>query len=138
MRARHDAAQPFVRFHAPCNHLQQRRLASAIAPDERQTIAFTDVEVKALEQPAAALNKAKVFIGENRCQHRAGVRRDDRKGQAQAWQACCADTPNPCFPVGVLSEPFTTCSILLAYRSEERRVGKECVSTCRSRWSPSH
>src|SRR3546814_14789070 len=24
------------------------------------------------------------------------------------------------------------------YRSEERRVGKECVSTCRSRWSPYH
>src|SRR3546814_3871818 len=23
-------------------------------------------------------------------------------------------------------------------RSEERRVGKECVSTCRSRWSPHH
>src|SRR3546814_20755226 len=23
-------------------------------------------------------------------------------------------------------------------RSEERRVGKECVSTCRSRWSPAH
>src|SRR3546814_16699508 len=23
-------------------------------------------------------------------------------------------------------------------RSEERRVGKECVSTCRSRWSPCH
>src|SRR3546814_13310237 len=27
---------------------------------------------------------------------------------------------------------------LLANRSEERRVGKECVSTCRSRWSPYH
>src|SRR3546814_11924870 len=26
----------------------------------------------------------------------------------------------------------------LATRSEERRVGQECVSTCRSRWSPSH
>src|SRR3546814_15639616 len=26
----------------------------------------------------------------------------------------------------------------LVSRSEERRVGKECVSTCRSRWSPSH
>src|SRR3546814_13820953 len=26
----------------------------------------------------------------------------------------------------------------IALRSEERRVGKECVSTCRSRWSPSH
>src|SRR3546814_10927083 len=25
-----------------------------------------------------------------------------------------------------------------AHSSEERRVGKECVSTCRSRWSPSH
>src|SRR3546814_13355855 len=25
-----------------------------------------------------------------------------------------------------------------AARSEERRVGKGCVSTCRSRWSPSH
>src|SRR3546814_7399050 len=27
---------------------------------------------------------------------------------------------------------------LIAGRSEERRVGKECVSTCRSRWSPYH
>src|SRR3546814_4212616 len=26
----------------------------------------------------------------------------------------------------------------LPKRSEERRVGKECVSTCRSRWSPYH
>src|SRR3546814_11540305 len=29
---------------------------------------------------------------------------------------------------------ITTC----IQRSEERRVGKECVSTCRSRWSPYH
>src|SRR3546814_7995300 len=32
-------------------------------------------------------------------------------------------------------------SFIKAYtnlRSEERRVGKECVSTCRSRWSPYH
>src|SRR3546814_1026722 len=27
---------------------------------------------------------------------------------------------------------------VVAVRSEERRVGKECVSTCRSRWSPYH
>src|SRR3546814_5205500 len=27
---------------------------------------------------------------------------------------------------------------LVAARSEERRVGKECVSTCRYRWSPYH
>src|SRR3546814_17238999 len=29
-------------------------------------------------------------------------------------------------------------SARLRRRSEERRVGKECVSTCRSRWSPYH
>src|SRR3546814_17029405 len=28
--------------------------------------------------------------------------------------------------------------VLRKDRSEERRVGKECVSTCRSRWSPYH
>src|SRR3546814_3305105 len=28
--------------------------------------------------------------------------------------------------------------LALVWRSEERRVGKECVSTCRSRWSPYH
>src|SRR3546814_17809856 len=27
---------------------------------------------------------------------------------------------------------------VIDWRSEERRVGKECVSTCRSRWSPYH
>src|SRR3546814_15674851 len=27
---------------------------------------------------------------------------------------------------------------VLYERSEERRVGKDCVSTCRSRWSPNH
>src|SRR3546814_12690258 len=29
-------------------------------------------------------------------------------------------------------------NLTLDPRSEERRVGKECVSTCRSRWSPYH
>src|SRR3546814_12791143 len=28
--------------------------------------------------------------------------------------------------------------LVFAARSEERRVGQECVSTCRSRWSPHH
>src|SRR3546814_12180657 len=31
---------------------------------------------------------------------------------------------------------LTVCSLRI--RSEERRVGKECVSQCRSRWSPFH
>src|SRR3546814_15064503 len=33
---------------------------------------------------------------------------------------------------------FATLAVALISRSEERRVGKECVSTCRSRWSPYH
>src|SRR3546814_15147702 len=33
---------------------------------------------------------------------------------------------------------FIFLSVWARDRSEERRVGKECVSTCRSRWSPYH
>src|SRR3546814_11564241 len=33
---------------------------------------------------------------------------------------------------------FSGTAAVRAIRSEERRVGKECVSTCRSRWSPYH
>src|SRR3546814_16205622 len=35
-------------------------------------------------------------------------------------------------------EFFENHAITDAVRSEERRVGKECVSTCRSRWTPYH
>src|SRR3546814_2603520 len=37
---------------------------------------------------------------------------------------------------GCLSPGQAKCSYGTGNRSEERRVGKECVSTCRSRWSP--
>src|SRR3546814_18567439 len=42
-------------------------------------------------------------------------------------------------PVAGLHQPaIAVCMLRLvaSARSEERRVGKECVSTCRSRWSP--
>src|SRR3546814_1784784 len=49
------------------------------------------------------------------------------------------------FDLQVSARPLDGLSLDLAvgytdaeYRSEERRVGKECVSTCRSRWSPYH
>src|SRR3546814_14869434 len=35
-------------------------------------------------------------------------------------------------------ESFGPIKLSIFNRSEERRVGKECVSTCRSRWSPYH
>src|SRR3546814_941114 len=40
--------------------------------------------------------------------------------------------------VRVLRRPSASNFFRQRYRSEERRVGKECVSTCRSRWSPYH
>src|SRR3546814_13907765 len=46
-------------------------------------------------------------------------------------------TPRHRFRVASHSKTFTATGIL-RLRSEERRVGKECVSTCRSRWSPYH
>src|SRR3546814_15564101 len=38
----------------------------------------------------------------------------------------------------IASTPDFTGQPQVANRSEERRVGKECVRTCRSRWSPYH
>src|SRR3546814_4643929 len=37
-----------------------------------------------------------------------------------------------------VDQRFTVRRGRMKLRSEERRVGKECVSTCRSRWSPYH
>src|SRR3546814_10535586 len=42
------------------------------------------------------------------------------------------------FLLGVISKLLTPMRKVSISRSEERRVGKECVSTCRSRWSPYH
>ena len=39
---------------------------------------------------------------------------------------------------GVFFTALAPACLEFAIRSEERRVGKECVSTCRSRWSPYH
>src|SRR3546814_11604621 len=44
-------------------------------------------------------------------------------------------------PAGQLLKARSSLALTLmrpGRRSEERRVGKECVSTCRSRWSPYH
>src|SRR3546814_5345604 len=41
------------------------------------------------------------------------------------------------FPVETAGE-MAVLLLQAEFRSEERRVGKECVSTCRSRWSPYH
>ena len=56
-----------------------------------------------------------------------------------AWSSPCSC--NSASSIGsVVYLVFSSFRTLLVFlsRSEERRVGKECVSTCRSRWSPYH
>src|SRR3546814_13716277 len=62
------------------------------------------------------------------------------RGDAIAWNArfeeqkgLVVDAQGRVHYTGVLLD-----RLVRAGRSEERRVGKECVSTCRSRWSPYH
>src|SRR3546814_18905924 len=52
----------------------------------------------------------------------------ERKGTQQV--------PMRTFPVGV--DRYRALREHKEFRSEERRVGKECVSPCRSRWAPAH
>src|SRR3546814_13799122 len=52
--------------------------------------------------------------------------------------ACALATPAATVPMPAWLTSFTQTRALGLIRSEERRVGKECVSTCRSRGSPSH
>src|SRR3546814_7700932 len=50
-------------------------------------------------------------------------------------------TPSPTLRIALGTRLVTNeeaVALATEARSEERRVGKECVSTCRSRWSPYH
>src|SRR3546814_11897326 len=57
-----------------------------------------------------------------------------------AVSTAAEETRNPQrdLPIGILGS-LAICTVLyIVVRSEARRVGKECVSTCRSRWAPHH
>src|SRR3546814_15808174 len=54
------------------------------------------------------------------------------KAPLRKW---CHFSPVRC---SLKATPAAFSSVLPVFRSEERRVGNECVSTCRSRWSPYH
>src|SRR3546814_11797010 len=68
-------------------------------------------------------------------------------GRKIAVQSGLSSSPGA-FDVALLNSPINNAFAIpggyiyitrqLVARSEERRVGKECVSTCRSRWSPYH
>src|SRR3546814_3988112 len=56
-----------------------------------------------------------------------------RDGCVKMSNICCLVGQH--FALALFSQPHNKMGF---ERSEERRVGKECVSTCRSRWSPYH
>src|SRR3546814_12200014 len=60
-------------------------------------------------------------------------------GQTETGASVAVLRPDYHVLSGPSSGHLTSCGQPCAdLRSEERRVGKECVSTCRSRWSPYH
>src|SRR3546814_12299141 len=66
---------------------------------------------------------------------------EDKSGKWRRWPFAEAQLlrPHSGRPQAFVPSTFLQAHQALArLRSEERRVGKECVSTCRSRWSPSH
>src|SRR3546814_18559127 len=72
--------------------------------------------------------RRRLALGRLRLPLRRGILARTRRALTAATTATTAATA------------FTTATehLHLVGRSEERRVGKECVSTCRSRWSPYH
>src|SRR3546814_6833586 len=73
--------------------------------------------------------------------------RRQAKAQALMAQAVVSEAVVDCLDVAthrphstlrMVSWATSTCAIRRWWRSEERRVGKECVSTVRSRWSTYH
>src|SRR3546814_10012392 len=81
-----------------------------------------------------AVRVAQVGAGQVLRIARQQVRHQAREaGQAQA-RFLAADH----HPRAVGQPPRPAATTVERKRSEERRVGKECVSTCRSRWSPYH
>src|SRR3546814_12960023 len=91
----------------------------------------------AAERPAGDHSLHRLFkdtLGETACQHLVGAGFLDAAGIAGVAiidllrQLLAGEPPL----VRVDDDDIVTA------RSEERRGGKECVSTCRSRWSPLH
>src|SRR3546814_20202731 len=80
------------------------------------------------------------LCGANLCSKRMQQQRAAEKlsgSSAQKWRSAAIAPSPPRAPRVRRTRPCPA-GRRKAARSEERRVGKECVSTCRTRWSPYH
>src|SRR3546814_17840105 len=96
----------------------------------------SDVCSSDLEGAAVGLRLRGALLAHRRChlQRVAGAHGPQPAQLVQAWRAHRAGVDD----VGLVEDAERDGQGLEAGgdRSEERRVGKECVSTCRSRWAP--
>src|SRR3546814_19682706 len=100
-----------------------------------------------------SLHDARPIVRPSSWQARAWKRQASQR-RSPCWSAL-PDRPKPCSRARQRKRrpdfrQWTCCAAAASYRqapperprpdqgSEERRVGKECVSTCRSRWAPYH
>src|SRR3546814_17383795 len=70
-----------------------------------------------------------------------GAKRRGGKAPPRSDRLISGQSPSPGLGEKSVSNLFSTplyssASAGVSFRSDERRVGKDCVSTCRSRWSP--
>src|SRR3546814_14970388 len=96
-----------------------------VEPEENAPVArFLRLDVRAADEDRGEPDHQR---GET--EHLARAQQQAEQREAVADQERCMDNAAEAAP---MFDDFEF------GRSEERRVGKECVSTCRSRWSPYH
>src|SRR3546814_11916734 len=101
-------------------HPRGEGVASADAVDDAGHVDLVGL-VRSIPQVDA--RRDAVVVGGDRVPRRRGDEPQIREGRETRLRRLAP-------PVGAVARNVA--------RSEERRVGKECVSTCRSRWSPYH
>src|SRR3546814_5140962 len=77
-------------------------------------------------------------VKSQRLAHEAFLQKSPQAGAYQDPELSLEAYTTPMDIVGGRSIGNISLMQMFPWRSEERRVGKECVSTCRSRWSPYH
>src|SRR3546814_1325277 len=95
-------------------------LATQVIPEDGHTYAFG--EPGRLARPVAY----------------AAARGDIDQATLDAWLDSLVASLGPAPEDNIQARWWKRRANLENFRSEERRVGKECVSTCRFRWSPYH
>src|SRR3546814_6415402 len=121
-------AEPLRRLYAPFNRNHERVVLMDVRSAELTKYAANAMLATKISFMNEMANIAE-RVGVDIEMVRQGIGSDPRLGYQFIYPG--AGYGGSCFPNDVRAPGHT------ARRSEERRVGKECVSTCRTRWSPS-